>query len=102
MPKRPLGNTALVVLAALAQGCRYGFDIMDHASLKSGSVYRALARLEELGLARSRWEAATVAVQEKRPRRRYYEITAAGVRELETTRRSLEALATRLAPSERG
>lgn len=101
MRHRPLGNAAVVVLAALARGVRYGFDIMDHTSLKSGSVYRALARLEELGLARSKWEAASVAVKDKRPRRRYYEITASGERELEGTRESLREFADKLAPAER-
>ena len=102
MRHRNLGNAAALVLAALSRGVRYGFDIMDHTSLKSGSVYRALARLEELGLARSKWEAASLAVKQKRPRRRYYEITAAGERELAGTRDSLRAFADKLAPPERG
>lgn len=96
MRRRPLGNTAVLVLAALARGCKYGFDIMDHTGLKSGSVYRALSRLEELGLASSKWESATVAVKEKRPRRRYYQITKAGNAELANVRESLATLVGRL------
>ena len=91
MRKRPLGNAAVLVLAALQRGCKYGFDIMDHTGLKSGSVYRALSRLEELGLASSKWEAARVAVQKKRPRRRYYEISDAGKAELAAARETLAA-----------
>jgi len=92
MKRRPLGNAAVLVLAALQRGCKYGFDIMDNTGLKSGSVYRALSRLEELGLARSKWEAARVAVQAKRPRRRYYELTSAGKAELTAARKSLAAI----------
>lgn len=91
MKRRPLGNAAVLVLAALGRGCKYGFDIMDETGLKSGSVYRALSRLEELGLARSKWEAARLAVQEKRPRRRYYTITGAGKAELASARAALAA-----------
>ena len=41
------GDAALLVLAAIARGSRFGFDIMDETGLKSGSVYRALSRLED-------------------------------------------------------
>ena len=41
-----------------------------------GTLYKALGRLEEFGLVKSRWEdAATV---EGRPRRRLYELTSQG------------------------
>jgi PadR family transcriptional regulator PadR len=43
-----------------------------------GTLYKALGRLEEFGLLRSRWEDAAAA--ERRPRRRLYELTAQGVR----------------------
>ncbi len=98
---RALGNAAIAVLAALASGYKYGFDIMDHTGLKSGSVYRALSRLEELRLASSKWEGARIAVQEKRPRRRYYEITDAGHVELAATRENLAALVDKLTPEHR-
>lgn len=75
---KPLGTAQLKVLEAIAAGVGYGFDVMDHTGLASGSVYPALARLEKSGLVRSRWEAAGVARREKRPPRRYYEITASG------------------------
>ena len=69
---------ALKVLHAIANGARYGFDIMDVTDLKSGQVYRALSQFEEAGLVRSEWEDPDRAVERKRPRRRYYDITAAG------------------------
>jgi DNA-binding PadR family transcriptional regulator len=43
-----------------------------------GTLYRALERLEKLGLLASRWEDPTIAAQEQRPLRRLYHITAAG------------------------
>ena len=66
--------------------------------LKSGSVYRALSRLEEFGLTRSKWENARIAIEEKRPRRRYYEITARGTTELASTRDALQKVVDKLAP----
>lgn len=41
-----------------------------------GTLYKALGRLEEFGLLRSRWEDAAAA--EGRPRRRLYELTERG------------------------
>ena len=43
-----------------------------------GTLYKALARLEEFGLLASRWEDAAAA--EGRPRRRLYELTGEGAR----------------------
>lgn len=67
-----------MVLHALARGHRYGFDVLEQTGLTSGTVYPALERLEALGLARSNWEDARVAHAEKRPPRRYFEITEDG------------------------
>ena len=41
---------------------------------------------------RSKWEAASHALREKRPRRKYYEVTKRGERELATARKQLIAL----------
>jgi DNA-binding PadR family transcriptional regulator len=43
-----------------------------------GTLYRALDRLEGLGLLESRQEPAEVAAAENRPRRRLYSLTALG------------------------
>lgn len=43
-----------------------------------GTLYKALGRLERLGLLASRWE--DVAAAEGRPRRRLYEVTGDGAR----------------------
>jgi DNA-binding PadR family transcriptional regulator len=81
-PPKPLSVSAVVVLDAITRRIRHGFDIMDATRLPSGTVYPILGRLERDGYVRSRWEAATTAVREKRPPRRYYEVTAAGAKAL--------------------
>ncbi len=48
-----------------------------------GTLYKALGRLEEFGLVASRWEDAPAI--DGRPRRRLYELTAAGADVAETT-----------------
>jgi DNA-binding PadR family transcriptional regulator len=73
-----LSVTAFFVLQALAQGHRFGFDIMDVTNLPSGTVYPALRRLESHGLVRSDWETEKEARDNARPRRRYYELTKTG------------------------
>jgi DNA-binding PadR family transcriptional regulator len=68
-----------------------------------GTLYRALGRLEKLGLLASRWEDADIATLNERPRRRLYQITAAGeaaYRELPQADRASAAARERgLAPS---
>lgn len=100
MSARNLSFTSVSVLQAVANGFRYGFDIMDATDLPSGTVYPALNRLERNGMLRSTWEKASIAHREKRPPRRYYEITASGaaalkealelLRDLERSRTSRE------------
>jgi DNA-binding PadR family transcriptional regulator len=79
---RPLSLTTVAVLRAIADGVRHGFDIMDATGLPSGTVYPILGRLEKSGHVRARWEAQSIAQRERRPPRRYYEITAPGTRVL--------------------
>jgi PadR family transcriptional regulator, regulatory protein PadR len=79
---KPLSLSALAVLGAVSRSVRYGFDIMDTTDLPSGTVYPVLGRLERDGYVRSKWESPTIAQREKRPPRRYYEITASGSRAL--------------------
>ncbi|HXV86565.1 MAG TPA: helix-turn-helix transcriptional regulator [Gemmatimonadales bacterium] len=67
-----------LVLAALAHGYRYGFDIMDVTALPSGTVYPALRRLARGGYLRARWEDQERAHRRGRPARRYYELTGTG------------------------
>jgi DNA-binding PadR family transcriptional regulator len=74
--------TAVSVLHAIAGGYQYGFDIIDQTGLPSGTVYPALSRLERDGLLRSAWEEEQHAHGEGRPARRYYKLTAPGVKAL--------------------
>lgn len=67
-----------LVLHALANGLRHGFDVIDATGLASGTVYPLLRRLEREGLVSAAWEDAAIAQAEQRPPRRYYELTAAG------------------------
>ena len=78
MGKGYLSFSAAIILQALANGYGYGFDIMDITGLPSGTIYPALRRLEDVGLVKSRWEKQTIAQQEMRPPRRYYELTRRG------------------------
>jgi DNA-binding PadR family transcriptional regulator len=78
MPAIRLSYAAAVILQALAQGYRYGFDVMDFVGLPSGTVYPALRRLEAAGLVRSQWEKPEVSQREARPARKYYDLTRSG------------------------
>lgn len=44
-----------------------------------GTLYRALARLEQMGLLESRWEDPQTAMEQSRPARRLYSLTDAGI-----------------------
>ncbi|HWI18590.1 MAG TPA: helix-turn-helix transcriptional regulator [Vicinamibacterales bacterium] len=79
---RRMSVTAVSVLQAVADGYQYGFDIIDQTELPSGTVYPALGRLERDGLLKSAWENEGEAHAEGRPARRYYKLTAHGVKAL--------------------
>jgi len=78
MSKLQLSYAAAVILQAIGNGYRYGFDVMDLVGLPSGTVYPALRRLEAAGLVKSQWEKAEVSQREARPPRKYYDLTRAG------------------------
>jgi DNA-binding PadR family transcriptional regulator len=79
---------------ALAQGLREQRG--SRALTSHGTLYKALARLEEFGLLSSRWEAAAAA--EGRPRRRLYELTREGARAAEQARAGTTAEAAGRSP----
>jgi PadR family transcriptional regulator, regulatory protein PadR len=70
----------------------HGFQLARHLAGQDGArpltahgtLYKALARLEDAGMLESVWEDAEIAVTEGRPRRRLYEVTGAGERALAT------------------
>jgi PadR family transcriptional regulator, regulatory protein PadR len=70
-------------------------DAADRRLLTAyGTLYRALRRLEEMSLLRSRWEDPEIPARENRPGRRLYALTAAG----EAAARDARKLATQRAP----
>jgi len=89
-----------LVLQAISDGVRYGFDIADRTGLQTGTVYPALRRLESLGYVRSNWESEKIARREQRPARRYYEITKSGSQALDEALKRFAALG-RLRPRTR-
>jgi DNA-binding PadR family transcriptional regulator len=85
----PIEEAILAVVARLhRKGVResHGYDIAQHLRDVSdtklltayGTLYRALARLEKMGLLESRWEDPRIAAREARPGRRLYALTGAG------------------------
>lgn len=78
----PLSYNATLVLQAVSQGYRYGFDIMRVTGLPSGTVYPLLRRLDGAGLMASDWEDEETATREGRPPRRYYAVEPEGARAL--------------------
>lgn len=68
----------IAILHAVAGGNRFGFDIIDATGLTSGTVYPGLDKLESLGFLTSHWEDARIAHRDKRPPRRYFDLTKSG------------------------
>ena len=64
----------------------HGYQIAKHLGEGSerrlltayGTLYRALGRLEQMGLLQSRWEDPAIPARENRPGRRLYALTPAG------------------------
>ena len=64
-------------------------DVADQKLLTAyGTLYRALGRLESMGLLQSRWEDPEVPARENRPGRRLYTLTPAGAATVEESRKT--------------
>ena len=74
----PLERVLRVLVADPAEP-HYGYDLMKAARLPSGTLYPMLARLQQDGLVDSQWEEQRPDAG-GRPRRKYYRLTAEGVR----------------------
>lgn len=86
MDKKPnLSAQTLKVLSTL-MSCPSdelsGAEILKRTKLASGTLYPILFRLEGVGWLQSRWEVEDPALL-GRPRRRFYRITAEGVKNVE-------------------
>ena len=77
MSRHP-GLVTLAILRAIRGGRVYGADIMDATGLGGGTIYKTLSRLERRGWIAGQWEDPEVAEAEKRPRRRFYQLTKDG------------------------
>lgn len=77
----------------------HGYELAKHLRDDSdarlltayGTLYRALTRLEEMGLLISRWEDPEIPARENRPGRRLYSLTAKGETAAKEYRHALRA-----------
>lgn len=75
----------LVLRALLTDPDRelYGLELVDETGLLPGSLYPIMARLESAGWVEGRWEVVDTRLA-KRPRRRYYRVSADAVAHIRT------------------
>ena len=78
MAKGFLTYSTAVILQAVANGYRYGFDIIDVTGMPGGTVYPALRRLVDSGCLTSEWEMPSISLSDPRPARKYYALTPSG------------------------
>jgi PadR family transcriptional regulator PadR len=77
----------------------YGYQLAKHVGTRGntrlltayGTLYRALDRLQSMGLLTSRWEAPEIPAQENRPGRRLYALTGAADTAIEAVERAARA-----------
>lgn len=89
------GTLELAVLAMVAQGPRYGYDLLSSLrkasggfpEVKEGTLYPVLHRLEDAGYIAAEWEAEGRAAP-----RKYYKLTKAGRARLETLKAEWQRL----------
>jgi len=91
----PQGTLDLLILRTLSLEPQHGWGISERVQqvssqvlrIQQGSLYPALHRLERRGLIRARW-----GTSENNRRARYYELTKAGRKQLETEAASWQRL----------
>jgi PadR family transcriptional regulator PadR len=67
---------------------RLGDDSQRRLLTAYGTLYRALGRLEKMGLLQSRWEDPQIPARENRPGRRLYTLTATGEKAVKEARKA--------------
>ena len=88
------GSLELCILAILAHGKRYGYDVVQALSgaeglvIKEGTIYPLLNRLKSEGLVDAEWQPSP-----QGPARKYYTLTPAGQRTLVAMRAQWRAFA---------
>ncbi len=93
----PQGTLDLLILKTLALGPQHGWAISDRIeqvsrevlSIKQGSLYPALHRLERRGWIKAKWDAS-----KNNRRAKYYELTRTGTRQLEAEESAWRQLTT--------
>ena len=83
----PQGTLDLLILRTLSLGPQHGWGISERVQqmssevlcIQQGSLYPALHRLERRGWIKARW-----GTSENNRRARYYELSKAGIKQLET------------------
>jgi DNA-binding PadR family transcriptional regulator len=88
----PLSLTSAIILLAIENGRRYGFEIMEATGLPSGTIYPALRRLEKAKFIRSDWE-SSAASESQGPPRKYFRVTPEGRTALEAAGKRFPAVA---------
>jgi PadR family transcriptional regulator, regulatory protein PadR len=96
----PQGTLDLLILRTLALGPNHGWAISERIhqisskvlQIQQGSLYPALHRLERRGWIKARWGAS-----ENNRRAKYYELTDAGRKQLETEKEEWQKLAAAVA-----
>jgi PadR family transcriptional regulator PadR len=116
MPRRRAGTLVPLALSILRAGLRFGADgerfhgfglaaslrTDRHGLIAHGTLYKALARLQEAGLLEAVWEDPAIAEGAGRPRRKLYEVTTAGETALHAAEQASPSIAlTALRPSTR-
>jgi transcriptional regulator len=95
------GTLDLLILRSLKRGgWKHGFEIAQHIKqtseevlqIETGSLYPALHRLEAKGWITAEWD-----LSEKGKRARYYRLTAAGRKQLQSQRSRWEVFARAIA-----
>jgi PadR family transcriptional regulator PadR len=103
------GTLDMLILQTLLWGAQHGYGIVqgirsgsgDVLQVETGSLYPALHRLEKQGWIRSEWRTS-----EHKQRAKYYQLTAAGKKQLanrdERWRRVSAAIASLMQPRDSG
>src|SRR5580658_5027004 len=93
----PQGTLDLLILRTLSLGSQHGWGISERVQqvssdvlrIQQGSLYPALHRLERRGWIKAKW-----GISENNRRAKYYELTRAGMKQLEAETDSWRKLTT--------
>ena len=97
------GHLETMVLSILEKQEAHGFEILRQLEvagqgalrMKEGSLYPALYRMEDSGLVKARWDEKTTG---RGPRRRVYQLTSKGKKQLQQGRQEWNNFVTIIGP----